>query len=247
MYLGGGHFLRRAVIGDRDGGKLRRQQLPGDGGHALRCSLTHRAQHHVRRRVKRTVAGVERLGRDLRDALDRTGYGVARAVARHQAAHQVAPYGAVGVVVPHTDLLRDDALLLGHARIGEIRRRDKAQQRAQVLLKVVRAGKIVCRHVGRREGVRAGAVAAEGCQRVRAVGHVEEFVLKIVRDAGGRVRPRIAHAKAPVGSAVAGRKYGVAALKVGLAEYAHAQAVRQRRRPDIFGSFICHRQPPPFP
>ena len=26
-----------------------------------------------------------------------------------------------------------------------------------------------------------------------------------------------------------------------------AKAVRQRRRPDIFGSFICHRQPPPFP
>ena len=99
----------------------------------------------------------------------------------------------------------------------------------------------------RREGVRAGAVAAERCQRVRAVGHVEEFVLKIVRDAGGCVRPRIAHAKAPVGSAVAGRKHGVAALKVGLAEHAHAQAVRQRRRPDMFGSFICHRQLPPFP
>ena len=80
MYLGGGHFLRRAVIGDRDGGKLRRQQLPGDGGHALRCSLTHRAQHHVRRRVKRTVAGVERLGRDLRDAFDRPGHALADGV-----------------------------------------------------------------------------------------------------------------------------------------------------------------------
>ena len=105
----------------------------------MRCLL-------ARDGARDAVAGIERLGRDLRDALDRTGHGVARAVARHQAAHQVAPYGAVGVVVSHADLLRDDALLLFHRLRREIRSGHEMQQHSQVLLKMLGALKIICRH-----------------------------------------------------------------------------------------------------
>ncbi len=242
--------LRRAVVDLRHGAGRVRQHFTRDFLHTIRGDRAYDAQRHVRRVVKHLVAGVERLIRDLGDALHRARDGFADGVVRVQALHQVHVHGVVRVVLAHADLLSDDALLLFHALRREVRRCDKAQQRAEVFLKILRALKIVCGDVAGGEGVRLRAVRGERRERVVAVRHVEHLMLQKMRHARRRVDPLIAETEAAVAAAVVRGEHGKAAVILRLAQHAQAQPVRQRRAIERLADagilFILHRHPP-FP
>ena len=64
----------------------------------------------------------------------------------------------VGVVLNHPNLLADDALLLGHAFLGEVGDGDEGQENLQVFLKVVRGVEVVAGHGVGGKGVGFRAV-----------------------------------------------------------------------------------------
>ena len=202
------------------------------------------------RHVKGAVAVVERVRVDLGDALDRAGDVVAHGMALIQQLHQLEVDRVIRHVVVHADLLRDDAPLLFHGLGREVGRRDKAQQRAQVLLKVLRAAEIIHRLIIGGEGIGIRAHDGHALQDVDAVGHVEHLVLEIVRHARGGVAPLSREQKAAHQSAVIGAEAGKAGRKALLRDHAHAQAVRQHRALERFADAVIafrqdlHRFPP---
>lgn len=91
---------------------LARKDLFCNGDDFVRVDVADDAQRHVGRTVERTVAVVERLRGDARDALDRTSDGHARGRGAVQAGKKPLIDLPVGRILDHADLLSDDAALL---------------------------------------------------------------------------------------------------------------------------------------
>ena len=173
------------------------------------------------------MAGIERFGRDLRNALHRTGDGDAGGGGVVQALEQVGVDPPVGRILHHADLLTDDAALLVHALLREVGDGDEREQDLQILLKVLRAVEVIGgRRVG-GEGVRLRAVLAQLLQGVAVLG-VEHLVLQIVRDASGRIVPHAVEPEAHIHAAVARGEKGVALAVEGFGHNGDGQSVRQR-------------------
>ena len=202
------------------------QDLPCDGQHAFRIHVADDAQHHVRRVVEGSVAGVEGLGRDLGNALHRAGDGDVCGALFVQTAQQVRIDAPVGRVLGHADLLGDDAALFVDALLSKIGNRDKGEQDAQVFLKMLGAVEVIRRHGIAGEGVWLGSVLRKLLQRVAVLG-VEHLVLEIVGDAGGRIVPGIAQLELHVHAAVARGEKGIGAAVAGLWHDGNAQPVFQ--------------------
>ena len=77
--------------------------------------------------VEGTVAAVQQIVCDLRDAFDCAGNVDAYRVLLIQAAEHVEKDAPAGIVIAHPDFLSDNALLFGNAFRGEIRRLYKGQ------------------------------------------------------------------------------------------------------------------------
>ena len=100
--------------------------------------------------------------------------------------HHVLKDPAVRGIVVHQDLLGNDAPLLLHGFLREIRRGDKGQQQFQAAVKMLRAGEIVGGGVIAGEGVGIGPQGGEFGAHI-PVGHIEHLVLQIVGNALGRL------------------------------------------------------------
>ena len=128
------------------------------------------------------MAGVKRLGRDLRDALHASADRDARRMAAVHRREQVLKARRIGVVLIHADLLLDDAALLVHAFVREIRRRHHPQQNFQVFFKAVGAFDIIRRHGVVRKRIVAAAVFGVLLHGV-SLRQIEHLMLQIVRHA----------------------------------------------------------------
>ena len=228
-----GLFFRRAellvgaVIALKNVAVALGRELPGNGDDVLRPDVAHDAKHHVFRVVERLVAGVERLGSDFRNALDRTGDGDARGGGAVQALEQPFIDLPVGRIFDHADLLSDDAALLLHAFVRKVRDGNEGEQEAEVFLKMLGAVEIIGGHGVAGKGVRLRAVLTQFKQRVAVLG-VEHLVLKIVCDAGRGIVPRAAPVELHVHAAVAGGKKRVLLAVTGLRDDTDAKSVWQR-------------------
>ena len=174
------------------------------------------------------MAGIERLSGDLGDALGGADDLFADRMIFVQQLQQAVIIGGARAVLAHADFLADDALLFLHGLIGEEGRRDKMQQKPQILFKQVGAAEEITGHVRRGKGVRIGPVPAEQAQCAVAVGQVEHLMLEKVRDAGRRVVFGSVYRKAPVGPAVIRGKHGIKAGKALFGKNPDTQTVFRR-------------------
>ena len=173
------------------------------------------------------MAAVQGLGGDVGDALHGAGHGDTGGTLPVQGLQHPLIDLPLRVVLDHADLLSNNALLLGHALVGEVRHRHKGQQLPQILVKMLRAVEVIGgRRVG-GEGVRLRAVLAQNLQSVAVLG-VEHLVLQIVRDARGCIVPHAVEPEAHIHAAVARGEKGVALAVEGLGHNGDGQAVRQR-------------------
>ena len=198
------------------------------------------------------MAVVQRLCRDLADALHRAGHGGAGGAGVVQRLHQPLVHLPFRIVLDHVDLLGNDALLLLHALLGEVGHGHEGQQNLQILVEFLRGVEVVAGDGVGRKGVGLRAVFRQLLQGVARLG-VEHLVLQIVGDAGGGVQPLAVQLKAHIHAAVAGGEHGVLAAIVLLGDDEHRQAVFQRCANDLLadagidGLFgMCHVTPPPF-
>ena len=132
------------------------------------------------------MAGVQGLGSDALNGLHRSGDGIAQRMVGIQILHHLLKHPALRAIVVHEDLLGDDATLLLHALIGEVRGGDEFQQEPQALGEIVGAGEIIGGHVIAGEGIDIGAQRGEFLVDVPVAGHIEHLVLQIVGHTGGR-------------------------------------------------------------
>ena len=188
-----------------------------------RVHIAHHRQNHVGGGVEGLVAVVQRLRRDMGDALHRAGDGGPGGALLVQGLHHPGVELPVRVVLDHADLLADDALLLGHALLGEIGDGDEGQQDLQVLLKVLRGVEVVAGHGVGGEGVGLRAVLGQLLEGVALLG-VEHLVLQIVGDARRGVQPLAVQAEAGVHAAVPGGEEGVLLGMLRLGDHADLQA-----------------------
>ena len=188
--------------------------------------VAHHRQHHVGRGVERLVTVIQRLCRDVGDALHRSGNAGPGGAVPVQSPHHTDVDLPVGVVLHHADLLTDDALLLSHALLGEIGNGHKGQQNFKVFLKVVGGVEIIAGHGvgGKRVGLRA--VLRQLLEGVALLG-VEHLVLQIVGDARRSVQPLAVQAEAGVHAAVSGGEKGVFLGVAGLGHHVNLQSVGQ--------------------
>ena len=169
------------------------------------------------------MATVQGLGSDVGDALHGAGHGDTGGALPVQGLQHPLIDLPLRVVLDHADLLSNDALLLGHALVGEVRHRHKGQQLPQIFVKMLRAVEVVGRHGVAGEGVRLGAVFGHLLHGV-SVGGVEHLVFQIVGDACRGILPCAVLLKAQVHAAVAG---GVFPGVAGLVDHIGRQAVFQ--------------------
>ena len=172
------------------------------------------------------MAVVQRVRGDFGNALHCTGNaGAGRMAMIHGPQHPGVDL-PVGVVLDHTDLLTDDALLLGNALVGEIGNGHEREQDPQILLKVLRAVEAIGgRRVG-GEGVRLRAVLAQLLQGVALPG-IEHLVFQIMGDARRGVQPLPVQTEPGIHTAVAGGEKGVLFGVAGLRHHADLQSVGQ--------------------
>ena len=123
------------------------------------------------------MAAVQGLRGDERDGFHRARHAVPDGMVVVKAAHELVIDDVVRVVVAHADLLADDALLLRHGLVGEVRRTHEAQQHAQVVVELVGGLEVVAGEPAGGVGVGLGAVGGQGGKSVVAVRHVEHLVL----------------------------------------------------------------------
>ena len=90
--------------------------------------VAHHGQDHVGRRIERLVAVIQRLRRDVGNALHRARDGGAGGAGPVQCLQHAGIDLPVGVVLDHADLLGDDALLLGDALLRKIGNGYEGQQ-----------------------------------------------------------------------------------------------------------------------
>ena len=209
------------------------QYMPG-------IHITNHGQNHIGRRIERLMAVIQGFRRNMGNTLHRTGNaGTGRTSAVERLQHPGIDL-PVGVVLDHTDLLSDDALLLGHALLREIGNRHKGQQDFQILLKVVGRIEIVTGHGVCREGVGFRAVLGQFLQGV-ALLCIEHLVFQIVSDAGRRIQPLTLQLETGVHTAVAGGKEGIFLAVARLGNHKNSQSVGQRFLIDRFtDAFVKH-------
>ncbi len=203
-----------------------RQNRRGNFLHPLRIHVPHHRQNHVFRCVERLVAVIQRLGRNLANALHTARDVSLRGVVVIQRPHHSGINPPVGIILNHPDFLRDNALLLFNALVRKIWDRDKGQQNFQIFLKLLRGVEVIPRHGvgGKRVGLRP--VFRQILKRIALLG-VKHLVLQIVGDAGRSVHPRSIQLKAGVHPAISCGKKGIAFCKVRLVNYVDRQAVGQ--------------------
>ncbi|MPM78071.1 hypothetical protein SDC9_125081 [bioreactor metagenome] len=213
------------VPGD-GGAALLRQNGRGNFLHPLRIHVSNHRQNHVPRGVECFVAVIQRLRRNLADALHAARDVGLCGVFVIQRPHHSGIDLPVRVVLNHPDFLRDNALLLFNALVRKIGDRDKGQQNFQVFLKLLRGVEIIPRHGvgGKRVGLRP--VFRQILKRVAFLG-VKHLVLQIMGDTGRSVHPCAVQLKAGVHPAVPRGKKGIASGKVRLVNHVDRQAVGQ--------------------
>ena len=172
------------------------------------------------------MATVQGLGSDVGDALHGAGHGNTGGTLPVQGLQHPLIDLPLRVVLDHADLLSNNALLLGHALVSEVRHRHKGQQLPQILVKVLRAVEVVGRHGVAGKGIGLGAVFGHLLHGV-SVGGVEHLVLQIVGDARRGILPYAVLLKAQVHAAVAGGEHGVFPGVAGLVDHIGRQTVFQ--------------------
>ena len=177
--------------------------------------------------VKDAVAVVERFGRDLRNAFHGAGNVLADGVVVVERAHKLEVSGVAGAVLAHADLLRNDALLLGDALVGIVRRGDVGEQQPEIIHEVFRAGEVIRREAGAGEGVGACAERGEVGKDVAPVRHIEHFVLEKMGDARGRIDPLAVYLEAAIRPAVARGEKGRVFAKARLYRDKDGKPVRE--------------------
>ena len=177
--------------------------------------------------VKDAVAVVERFGCDLRDALHGTGDVLADGVVVVERAQKLEISGIAGAVLAHADLLTDDALLLGDALLGIVRRGNVGEQQPEIFHEVFRTREIIRRVAGAGEGVGARAERGEVRKDVASVRHIKHLVLEEMGDARGRIDPLAVHLEAAVRPAVARGEKGRVFAKARLDRDENGKPVRK--------------------
>ena len=134
------------------------------------ADIPHHGEDHVGGGVEGLVAAVQGLGGDAGDALHGAGHGDTGGTLPVQGLQHPLIDLPLRVILDHADLLSDNALLLGHALVGEVRHRHKGQQLPQILVKMLRAVEVVGRHgiaARMRSGVtcRSSAAISSGVSR----------------------------------------------------------------------------------
>ena len=159
---------------------------------------------------------------------------------------QILKNHAVRSVQVHADLLVDNAPLLFYAFLCEIGSADKFQQKAQALLKMVRAGEIIGGHVVACKGIAACPQGRKLCADIPAVGQIEHFVLQIVGNAG---RDPVRLALKPEMGVDGAKVRDEIGLLFGKARFFHhfqGQTIGQDPAVDLFvqSGVVIHRHPP---
>ena len=225
LLLGNVSRFRAVIPGDLLAA-LPGQDAPGQVHHMDRIHVTHSGQNHVGGRVKRLVALIERLRGDMGNALHRAGNGGSGGAVLIQCLHHAGVDLPVGVILDHTDLLADDALLLGNTLIRKIGHRHEGEKDLQILLKMLRRVEIVAGHGVGGEGVGLGAVFRQFLQGVALLG-VEHLMLEIVGNARRGIQPLAVQPEPGVHAAVARGEKGVLLGVARLGHYTDLQSVGQ--------------------
>ena len=163
--------------------------------------------------------------------------------------HELVVHFHVRVVQAHADFLGNDALLLGHALLCKIRRGDKTQQGAQVILKAPGTLKIVARDGRSGKGIVHCPVGGHDLQHVSLLG-IKHLVLQEVGHPCRSIHPvPVLVVKAQVHATVAGGKKGELLGVFRPHIHQNLQAVFQAVAMDILAQQLIfpqfHVSPPP--
>ena len=132
--------------------------------------------------IEGPVTLVKIIRRDLGNALHRAGNVNFHRVSVVKRIEQVEHHAPLRVIVIHADLLADDALLLAHRLLREIRFLHEIEQDLQRLIETVCAGEQIAGAVKGRIGIGGGTRFGIALKRV-PVFALKQFVLEIMRDA----------------------------------------------------------------
>ena len=177
------HNLRRLVREIALNSELRRlfEDTVRHLEHFVNGHVARDGERHIIQVVKRVVAAIQKVGRDLRNRIngpcDINAHGM-HLIERAQAVEHDLP---VRLILVHPNFLPDNALLLLHGLLREIWRLHKVQKDLQRCLEIARTGKKVagafkrCVGIGGRARLR---IAGEGVEILA----FKELVLQKVRD-----------------------------------------------------------------
>ena len=204
-------------------------------------------QHHVVQIVEGVVAAVEQLGVDLCNRLDAACNIYLHAVVLVQALQKVEHHPPARVVLVHSDFLPDDALLLLHCFLGEIRMGHAIQQDFQRLLESVGAGKKVTGLVKAGKSIGRSTRLCIFFKGI-ALFAFKHLVLQIMCNSHWRVQPLPIFLKPGIHPAVPGGKERIVLSKLRLRKHKNPQPIFQRLLENGLSdsrivSFDHHNQP----
>ena len=180
----GGGLVDGIVVGHPLLGGL--QQAVAGVHHLVGGDATGHHQAHIVQVIVAIITAVQQFGSDLGDGLHGAGDVHADGVLVEQTLQHIEQHAAVGLVLAHTDLLTDDALLLLHRLLGEVGVLHELQQNLQAGQDILGGVEHIGGAVKGGVGVGAGAGLRKLTEGVALLA-LEQLVLQVVGDALGHL------------------------------------------------------------